>query len=512
MSGGPRCCLITCLKVIIGSVAPYLCAQHGRGHLPTAAHGAGQPRACCSVKSARCPSFLATCRRAPIRKRTYAAVKPGHATHPAHTAAPGGMWARRRLAPLAALVLAVLWAATTQQAAAEAGAARKLKQQAKAAPGNIPGSGGGDATRPINSTGGGQQLPTPASSGSGADAAPASAAAGAGDSGAGPGLLPLVNSSTNGTEQYASKSIQGGAEGMQLPRAAPGVPGAASADSSASAPAGAVEAGVSATALPPNSSGAAAANASAQASPEPLAAAGAAMPHPQAAAQPAVSNAGAAQPAAGAGGALAAGLTMGQTLPQTLSPPSSQERAAPQMVAGAAAVRALTSPAALSAAAAAAGWSVATLRERLDVDPSLHYVPSTGRLVYACSFGHDHAEPSAGGVAAAAATVVGTSRPAASPPRPPWLARAAAGSGLVSAADITPPAEADPSPDQALNLHSRPGAPKVIYLHFKGQVTGGTDWQRQNNQDVIRSPAFDIGEASRIRNRACLESMVNSQV
>jgi hypothetical protein len=41
---------------------------------------------------------------------------------------------------------------------------------------------------------------------------------------------------------------------------------------------------------------------------------------------------------------------------------------------------------------------------------------------------------------------------------------------------LIPPGSPDPSVDSAFLLHSRPGAPKVIYLDFTGHVTTGTGW------------------------------------
>ena len=46
--------------------------------------------------------------------------------------------------------------------------------------------------------------------------------------------------------------------------------------------------------------------------------------------------------------------------------------------------------------------------------------------------------------------------------------------------------------DQTFLLHSRPGATKVIYLDFDGNVTSGTQWNSQfsGGADIISEPFY----------------------
>ena len=152
---------------------------------------------------------------------------------------------------------------------------------------------------------------------------------------------------------------------------------------------------------------------------------------------------------------------------------------APGVVAGAAAARAM-SPASLAAAAASAGWTPASLLERLAADPTLKYDQAAGRLLYACSFHHGPSE--------------GTTSPAAPGPSSLRLAeRARVSGGGVAAQAITPPGDDDPPISEAFKLHSRPGAEKLIYLNFQGQVTSGTLWR---NGTAVPFRRFDMGEVA----------------
>lgn len=185
----------------------------------------------------------------------------------------------------------------------------------------------------------------------------------------------------------------------------------------------------------------------------------------------------------------------------TVVPPQPGQGAA-QLLAGAAAVEAMSATA-MASAAAAVGWTPAALRERLATDTSLKYVPSTGGLVYACNFGHDDHAPHG---------ELNTSHVAVRPP-PDWLAPAgpvassAAAAGGVAARNITPPGQGDPTPDReaTFKLHSRPDAQRVIYLKFSGQLTRGTDWTRDWARQEINTPAFTLGAATRSGSeRACM--------
>ena len=90
-----------------------------------------------------------------------------------------------------------------------------------------------------------------------------------------------------------------------------------------------------------------------------------------------------------------------------------------RLVAGAAAAAAM-GPSELAAAAASAGWSVEKLERELAADPALKFDPGSGRLLYACAFGHNHnraddlaasGQPAAAGAAAPAFVLPGQDDP-----------------------------------------------------------------------------------------------------
>ena len=57
----------------------------------------------------------------------------------------------------------------------------------------------------------------------------------------------------------------------------------------------------------------------------------------------------------------------------------------------------------------------------------------------------------------------------------------------------TSPEAAAPYPtDQTFTLHSRPGAKRVIYLDFLGQVVTGTAWNSSYGLSIIDAPAYDL--------------------
>lgn len=177
-----------------------------------------------------------------------------------------------------------------------------------------------------------------------------------------------------------------------------------------------------------------------------------------------------------------------QAAPEPGVPPAAGAPAQP-MVAGAAAVEAMSSDQ-LASVAASAGWTPELLRQRLMADPSLKYVPSAGRLLYSCKFGHGHGVDGLGASSPAVAPGAGA---------PPL---AGGGGGSVSAKRSVPAGQDDPPPDQAFNLSSRPASSKVIYLHFAGQVVKGTLWL---NGSEISCPPFDLGERAAAAVRACRE-------
>lgn len=377
------------------------------------------------------------------------------------------MRAQRNRAPSPAHLAAALALAALLAASASAESITGLRQQAAA---NTSSLGSSGAAAVDGGTPGGQQPP----------AAAVPAAAGAGAPPGMPGFLPLMHAGN--TTDYGEPSPQASpapaasaAGGAAPPNSAePAVPPAA-ANITAAAAKPAVGVDVQGHFTPASS--AATPQASVQVSPAPSTDSGAAAGGtPAASAAPAAS----AEPS---GPRVAGGSATADATANTCNITTSQAA----RVAAAAAVEAM-SPAALEVAAATAGWEPAVLRERLKTEPSLRYVPSAGRLVYACSFGHDH-----GGATSAAAAAKTRPAVAIRPGALPWLPPTQRGSGGVSAQDITSPAEADPSPDQAFTLHSRPGSSKLIYLHFKGLVTSGTEWNTKYGGE-FETPAFDIGE------------------
>jgi hypothetical protein len=77
-----------------------------------------------------------------------------------------------------------------------------------------------------------------------------------------------------------------------------------------------------------------------------------------------------------------------------------------------------------------------------------------------------------------------------------WLDQA----GRLFVKDPTPAVDAasgDPAPgpfpnDQTFQLHSRPGANRVIYLDFNGGQVSGTSWNDNFGVSTIAQPAFDL--------------------
>lgn len=223
----------------------------------------------------------------------------------------------------------------------------------------------------------------------------------------------------------------------------------------------------------------------------------------QSLAQPVVQGAGIPPPAAShllvasADTTTTEGLAPGSAQPSSLAVrPTGAHAYGAGLVSGAAAVDALP-PAVLAAAAKAAGWTPDVTAATMKSDPSLKLDPKSGTLVYACSFGHTHAvtESSAATMSPTASSAQAVARRTAGARAAGGRAAAAVAGAAVAAAasqGMTPPGEDDPAAsDMTFKLHSRPGAPKIIYLHFKGQLTTGTVWRREGS---IESPPFDTGK------------------